>query len=331
MDIEAGVLNNIFNDGFDFDKTCLDVFRFQYDYNAVYKKYVDTLGVTAASVQTPEQIPFLPVRLFKTHKIMTTGFIPDLLFESSGTTETVNSRHYVKHAVIYERSFFNCFERFYGNIKDWCIVGLLPSYLERQHSSLVYMVQQLVKQSKHPQSGFYLYNVDKLADTLEALERAKQKTLLIGVTFALLDFAEQYKIPLRHTVVMETGGMKGRRTEMIRAEVHDILKAAFSLNTIHSEYGMSELLSQAYSYGEGIFRTPGWMKVLLRDEEDPLTIKHTGDKVTRGLINIIDLANIYSCSFIATDDLGIIHPNGSFEVTGRMDNSDLRGCSLLAV
>ncbi len=331
MDIEAGTQSNIFFRGLDFDRTCVEVFRFQYQNNVIYKHYVEALGIEPASVQTPAQIPFLPVRLFKSHEIVTTRFKPQLIFESSGTTETINSKHYIKDIDIYENSFFTCFNRFYGNIEDWCVLGLLPSYLERQHSSLVYMVQKLVEKSAHPLSGFYLYDFEKLAHTVQVLEERKQKTLLLGVSFALLDFAEQYTIPLQHTVVMETGGMKGRRREMIRAEVHDVLKNAFSVNSIHSEYGMSELLSQAYSFGDGIFRSPDWMRILLREEEDPLSIIITGDRPVRGLINIIDLANIYSCSFIATDDLGVLYPDGSFEVTGRRDNSDLRGCSLLAI
>lgn len=332
MDIGTSLSNEIFKSSFDFDAICLQVFRFQYEHNNVYKKYVDTLKIDIATVTELTKIPFLPIRFFKTHDIKATGFEPEVTFESSGTTETINSRHYVKSKRIYEQSFLSAFEHFYGSPDGWCILGLLPSYLERQHSSLVYMVEELVHRSGHEKSGFYLYDFEKLYESLQALEQAGQKTLLIGVTFGLLDFVEQYRLPLQHTVVMETGGMKGRRKEMIRQEVHDILKDAFAIKEVHSEYGMTELLSQAYSKGNGLFQTPAWMRVVLRDEEDPLTLKAiatTGS--TRGLINVIDLANIYSCSFIATDDLGVLHGNGQFEVSGRMDHSDLRGCSLLAI
>lgn len=328
IDIES----ELFKNKLDFKLTALTVFQFQYKKNAVYKKYVDALGVNVEHVNVIEKIPFLPIRFFKTHQVTSTHFEPEIIFESSGTTETINSEHLVKHTKLYEKSFFNCFESFYGEAKDWCIIGLLPSYLERTRSSLVYMVQKLIEESAHEKSGFYLYNFDQLAQTLQLLELRKQKTLLIGVTFALLDFADRFQIPLKHTVVMETGGMKGRKKEMIRAEVHDKLKQAFNLDEIHSEYGMTELLSQAYSKGKGLFQTPNWMRVLLRDEEDPLTIKTKyGIEKQRGLINIIDLANLYSCSFIATDDVAVLHPEGTFEVTGRMDNSDLRGCSLLTL
>lgn len=332
MDIGTKLANDIFNGSVDFDTICLEVFRFQYQHNSIYKKYVDALQIDVATVGAPSEIPFLPIRFFKTHDVTATTFEPEVIFESSGTTETINSRHYVKEKRIYEQSFLYAFEQFYGDPAEWCVLGLLPSYLERQHSSLVYMVADLVKRSRHKRSGFYLYDFEKLYESLQVLERAGQKTLLIGVTFGLLDFVEKHQLPLHHTVVMETGGMKGRRKEMIRQEVHDVLKRAFALKEVHSEYGMTELLSQAYSQGNGLFRTPGWMRILLRDEEDPLTIKTSnGIHSTRGLINVIDLANIYSCSFIATDDLGVLHSNGQFEITGRMDNSDLRGCSLLAV
>lgn len=324
--------DTIFQAGFNFEETCLEVFQLQYGQNKVYKQYVDALGVEVSKVCRPEQIPFLPIRFFKTHKIVSTYFDAELVFESSGTTATTNSKHYVKDAAWYEKSFLTCFEQFYGKVDDWCVLGLLPSYLERGNSSLVYMVQKLVTRSTHPDSGFYLYDFEKLYQTLKRLEQEGKKTVLIGVTFALLDFAALYPLPLNNTIVMETGGMKGRKKEMIRNEVHDILKQAFSLDAIHSEYGMTELLSQAYSSGSGLYRTPDWMRIVLRDEEDPLSAKPLcGNDKTRGLINVIDLANICSCSFIATDDLGVLYSNGTFEVTGRMDNSDLRGCSLLAL
>lgn len=258
---------------------------------------------------------------------MTGDFKPAVIFESSGTTGTAGSRHYVRDTSMYEESFTRCFEMFYGPVQDWCIIALLPSYLERKNSSLVYMTEKLVRKSNHPQSGFYLDEFEKLSAALAGLEQMKQKTLLIGVTFALLDFCEKFPQELRHTIVMETGGMKGRREELIRDEVHGILKKAFGLQSIHSEYGMTELMSQAYSDGDGIFSCPPWMKILIRDEEDPFAVKTDG----RGIINVVDLANINSCSFIATDDAGRLNHNGTFEVLGRADGSDLRGCSLMVV
>ena len=326
------IIQNIFSEGFDFDKTTLEIFRFQYQNNPVYRSYVDEIKVNPDDVKVFYQIPFLPIRFFKTHKVVTTDFNPQMIFESSGTTETVNSRHYIKDLGLYERSFLSSFQNFYGDVKEFCIIGLLPSYLERKNSSLVYMVDKLIKESGHPQSGFYLNEFEKLSNVLKKLENQRQKILLFGVTFALLDFAEVYPMLLKSTIIMETGGMKGSKKEMVKQEVHGILKKAFSLDAIHSEYGMTELLSQAYSKGNGIFEVHETMKILLREEDDPLTIKQAqNNSPIRGTINIIDLANIYSCSFIATDDHGILYPDGKFEVTGRSDNSDLRGCSLLAL
>lgn len=316
----------------DFDDLALEVFRFQYAGNLLYKAYADALQLSPLQVRSVAQIPFLPVRFFKSHRIQSAAFEPAAVFESSGTTGSSNSRHFVKDTDLYRQSFRLGFELFYGSPGDWCIIGLLPSYLERQHSSLVYMVNDLIRQSGHAGSGFYLDEWEKLALLLTELERKRQKTLLIGVTFALLDFAERYAAggggPLQHTVIMETGGMKGRRKELVRQEVHNRLKTAFRVPVIHSEYGMTELLSQAYSGGDGIFRCPPWMKALVRDEEDPLTVS---TEPAGGAINVIDLANIYSCSFIATDDAGRIFSDGSFTVLGRLDNSDLRGCSLMTV
>jgi hypothetical protein len=309
----------------DFEQLALEIFHFQYENNPIYQQYVKALSIVGPEVRSLTQIPFLPIRFFKTHEIKTTAFEPQAVFESSGTTQTVNSRHFVKDLNLYRRSFSQAWEQFYGPAREWCIIGLLPSYLERRHSSLVLMVDELIKQSNHSFSGFYLYDHAQLAQVLQQMERLKQKTLLIGVTFGLLDFAEQYPMPLQHTVVMETGGMKGRRQEMTREEVHAILRSAFQCATIHSEYGMTELLSQAYSTGNGIFQCPGWMKVLVRQEDDPLEVHVTGS----GVINIIDLANLYACSFIATDDVGTVQPGGRFEIRGRMDNSDIRGCNLL--
>lgn len=317
-----------------FERLALEIFHFQYHHNSIYRQYTDAIKVNPKQVNTLAQIPFLPIRFFKSHPVQTTAFETPVVFESSGTTGTINSRHFVKDISIYEESFLRGFDRFYGSPKDWCIIALLPSYLERQNSSLVYMVNELIGKSNHPDSGFYLHEHEKLATVLKKLEVNRQKTLLIGVTFGLLDFSEKFHFPLQHTIIMETGGMKGRRKEMIRQQVHTILKEAFSVEAIHSEYGMTELLSQAYSTGDGIFQCPGWMKVIVRDEEDPLHIKlpdAENSDVLSGAVNVIDLANIYSCSFIATEDAGKIYPDNSFEILGRMDNSDLRGCSLLVV
>lgn len=308
-----------------FEALALEIFRFQAENNLVYKEFLQALKVDPATINDITRIPFLPVRFFKSHEIKTTAFEPQAVFESSGTTGSINSKHYVKDLSLYEESFTKGFELFYGPANKYCIIGLLPSYLERQNSSLVYMVDKLIQRTEHPQSGFYLNEHEQLSVVLQELGKQKQPTLLIGVTFALLDFAEKFSFPLQHTVVMETGGMKGRRKEMIRPEVHDILKRSFHLSAVQSEYGMTELLSQAYSKGEGLFNCPPWMKILMRDEEDPFVVNRSGS----GTINVIDLVNIYSCSFIATDDVGRLNANGSFEVLGRVDGSDLRGCSLM--
>jgi hypothetical protein len=309
----------------DFEQFALTIFRFQAAQNPVYRDYINALGVYPANIHSLRQIPFLPIQFFKTHRVASTEMPARIVFRSSGTTGTTSSKHYVSDLGLYETSFTKCFEIFYGPVKNWCIIGLLPSYLERKNASLVYMTEELIRRSGHPQSGFYLNETKPLARKLAELENQQQKTWLIGVTFALLDFARDCPQPLRHTVVVETGGMKGREREMIRYEVHDILKNAFQLPSVQSEYGMTELLSQAYSKGEGRFYTPPWMKMLVRDDEDPFHIKHEG----AGALNVIDLANLYSCSFIATDDAGRLNNDGSFEVLGRVEGSDLRGCSLL--
>ncbi len=303
----------------------LDLFRFQYANNPLYRQYTDHLGVDPQDVTGLEQIPFLPISFFKTRAVRTTDFIPEAIFASSGTTGVVTSRHEIKELDLYTRSFTTCFERFYGNITDWCVLGLLPSYLERDNSSLVVMVDALIRRSGQAESGFYLYDHEALFHLLQQLERRGQKTLLIGVTFGLIDFAEKYALSLHHTVVMETGGMKGRRREMTRGELHAFLTHRLGVKTIHAEYGMTELLSQAYSPAEGLFSCPPWMKVLVRSEDDPLEVRTRGE----GILNIIDLANRWSCGFLATEDVGRVHADGRFEVSGRVDNSDLRGCSLL--
>jgi hypothetical protein len=328
--------NKIFNVGQDnFERLCLDLFHFQYCNNKVYKAYTDTLRINVDDVRSLSRIPFLPIGIFKSHEVKTTEFEPKLVFESSGTTHSVNSHHFIKDIELYRQSFSKGFELFYGFPASWCIIALLPSYVERKNSSLIFMVDELIRQSQHVQSGFYLNEYRKLYDTLRQLEAQKQKTLFIGVSFALLDFAQQFSLPLKHTVIMETGGMKGRKAEMVRDELHHVLKGRFEVDAIHSEYGMTELLSQAYSKKEGIFQTPPWMKVLIREEEDPLQVSAAigsdSRLTTTGAINIIDLANVYSCSFIATDDAGKLHADGSFEVLGRIDDSDIRGCSLMTL
>ena len=319
--------------GTGFTEAALAVFHFQYDNNKIYRSYCDILETVPAEIRTVEQIPFLPISFFKTHDICSGDFKEELHFESSGTTGSVNSRHFVKDKTLYEESFIKTFRQFYGDETKFCIIGLLPSYLERSRSSLVYMVQELIKRSGHANSGFYLHDHEKLRTVLKENETAGQRTVLIGVTYALLDLAEDHPLPLRNTIIMETGGMKGRREELSRKEVHEILCSQFGLKQIHSEYGMTELLSQAYSSGSGIFYCPPWMKILLRSEDDPFEVfsNASENKPRSGAINIIDLANLYSCSFIATDDMGMLHADGSFEVTGRLDNSDLRGCSLMYI
>lgn len=335
--MNTSVKNNIdpqdifaLNDG-DFNELALSVFRFQCANNEVYKKYCDTLKITPNTINNIRHIPYLPIQFFKSQQVKTTEFNAEIIFESSGTTKTINSRHYVKSIDIYEKSFNKAFRNFYGDPADWCILALLPSYLERNNSSLVLMADQLIKQSGHELSGFYLDDFDKLKTTIIELEKRNQKTLLLGVTFALIDFAALATMPLKFTNIMETGGMKGRREEITRQEVHQILKNAFMLENIHSEYGMTELLSQAYSAGDGKFLCPPWMKILLREEDDPFNVNiGNANEIASGAINIIDLANIYSCSFIATDDAGKLYKDGSFEVLGRLDNADIRGCSLLS-
>lgn len=309
-----------------FEEVALEVFRYQVQNNHVYREYLELLKFDVNKVTHTCLIPFLPIQLFKTKKIHSAGRTPVLTFTSSGTTGAEISTHLIVNPVLYEKSFLTSFRMFYGNPEDYCILALLPSYLERQGSSLVYMVDRLIKKSNHSDGGFYLNEYKKLTETLNKLESQGQKVLLIGVTFALADLAEQCRMSLRNTVIMETGGMKGRRKEMIREELHSLLCNAFGVEAIHSEYGMTELLSQAYSKGKGIFKCPSWMKVSIRDPYDPFSQLPVG---RNGAINVIDLANIYSCSFIQTDDLGRIYPDGSFEVLGRLEGSQIRGCNLL--
>jgi hypothetical protein len=321
-------MNNLFLvSANNFEALALQVYQHQYIHNGLYAQYANSVGRTPLQVKTLTDIPFLPISFFKTHPVVTGHFEAAAVFESSGTTQTIASKHYVKDLEVYEQSFKKAFEQFYGAPHQYCIIALLPSYVERQNSSLVFMANQLMKQSNHPDTGFYLYEYEKLQQVLQKLEAAQTPCLLLGVTFALLDFAEQYPLSLKHTTVMETGGMKGRREEWTRHQVHQVLRDALGLGAIHAEYGMTELLSQAYSAGDGIFKTPPWMKILVRQEDDPFSIATNGN----GVINVIDLANIYSCSFIATDDAAKLYANGSFEILGRMDNTDIRGCSLMVV
>jgi Acyl-protein synthetase, LuxE. len=312
-----------------FDLIALKVFEFQFYNNNVYNQYCKLLNKTPDLVSSVKHIPFLPISFFKSHKIVTTVFNPELIFESSGTTGFNASRHYIKKASLYEASFTKAFNQFFGNIKNCCVLGLLPSYLERSNSSLVYMVDHLIRESSHPESGFYLYDYSKLNNVLQKLESTGVETVLFGVTYALLDFSNQYPNKLKNIKILETGGMKGRQKEMVKSELYDRLRSSFGLEHIYAEYGMTELLSQAYAI-DGIYSCPPWMKVILRDETDPLSTSEYVN-INSGAINIIDLANIYSCSFIATDDIGKIRPEGSLEVLGRLDNSDIRGCSLMVM
>jgi phenylacetate-coenzyme A ligase PaaK-like adenylate-forming protein len=310
----------------DFDSLALEIFRFQFEHNPVYAAFAKGIGKTPDVVKRVDEIPFLPVELFKTHKIYSSDKEPEIVFTSSGTTGQITSKHYVADVSLYQNSFRQAFRKFYGEVADWTILALLPSYLEREGSSLVMMAGELMKESMNSDSGFYLHNYEALFSVLDKLNKEGKKTMLLGVTYALLDLAEKFPLPLKNAVIMETGGMKGKRKEMVREEVHGILKNAFGVNEIHSEYGMTELLSQAYSKGNGIFNCPPWMKIKIREMNDPFSHAENGKT---GGVNIIDLANIYSCSFISTSDLGKLHADGSFEILGRFDEADIRGCNLM--
>ncbi|MHA7942769.1 LuxE/PaaK family acyltransferase [Formosa sp. 3Alg 14/1] len=311
-----------------FNEQALNVFKFQFKNNRTYRSFCDLLYIHPSDIKHYKDIPFLPIEFFKTRDILSSTEAVQCTFSSSGTTGSVTSKHLVTDTSIYEDSFRKGFAKAYGDIKDYVVLALLPSYLERNGSSLIYMVNDMINQSEHPESGFYLNNLSELKSKLIELDSSGQKVLLIGVSFALLDLVEAHQFQLNHTIIMETGGMKGRRKELIRTELHDILKAGFGVNEIHSEYGMTELLSQGYSKGHGVFNCPPWMKILTRDPEDALTIQTDGKT---GGINVIDLANVNSCAFIATQDLGKITGDNAFEVIGRFDNSDIRGCNLMAL
>lgn len=325
MNITTEAIFSIENDE-QFKKLALKIFKFQAEHCSVYKEYIHHLRTNIEAISEIEQIPFLPISFYKSHSILSKKNPIEITFSSSGTTGMIQSSHHVTNVKLYEQSYLQAFNQFYGNIEDYCFLALLPSYQQRSGSSLIYMVNDLIEKSKHPKSGYFLYNHDELLQTLKELKSKNQKTVLIGVTYALLDFVEQYDIDFPNLIVMETGGMKGKRKEMVREELHEQLTKGFGIKSIHSEYGMTELLSQAYSLGEGIFNCPNWMKVLIRDTNDPLTLIPNNKT---GGINVIDLANVNSCSFIATQDLGRIKPDQSFEVLGRFDNADIRGCNLL--
>ncbi|MDP5093864.1 MAG: acyl transferase [Polaribacter sp.] len=321
---------NIFNisSDNDFTKVALDVFKHQFENNKTYRSFCDLLYIHPSDIHKIEEIPFLPIQFFKSRKVLSSLDKVQEIFTSSGTTGSITSQHFVTDIKLYQESYLKGFAHFYGDIKDYVVLALLPNYLEREGSSLVFMVDDLIQKSNHIDSGFYLHNLEELAQKIITLEKKGQKILLIGVTFALLDLIEKHQFLLKNTIIMETGGMKGKRKELVREELHLLLKNGFGVAEIHSEYGMTELLSQAYSKGNGIFKTPPWMKILIRDTEDALTI--LPNQKTGG-INVIDLANYNSCSFIATQDLGKIHQNSTFEIIGRFDNSDIRGCNLMVL
>ncbi len=307
-----------------FQTIALEVYNFQFHNNILYRRFSLAMGKEPSMVRSTGDIPFLPISFFKTHEVRTTAFETQLIFESSGTTGSVNSKHFIKKPSLYEKSFLRGFENYFGEPGNFCILGLLPSYLERKNSSLVYMVHELIKKSGHKKSGFYLNDHEKLKNVLLSLEQEGQETILFGVSYALLDFADDFPMQLKYTRVVETGGMKGRRKELTKPELYNALKKGLGIDKVYAEYGMTELLSQAYAEN-GLYTTPPWMKVFMRDETDPLSYVENGRP---GVMNVIDLANLYSCSFIATEDAGK-YINGKFEVLGRINNSDIRGCSLM--
>ncbi len=312
----------------EFTDLTLSVFKHQFTNNKVYRSFCDLLYVHPSDVNKLEDIPFLPIQFFKQRKVISSLKEVEEVFTSSGTTGSITSKHFVTDISLYKNSYLKGFKNFYGDIEDYVVLALLPNYLERKGSSLVFMVDDLIRKSNHIDSGFYLNNLEELAEKLNELNNKNQKVLLVGVSFALLDLIEKYQFKLKNAIIMETGGMKGRRKELIREELHQLLQKGFGVDKIHSEYGMTELLSQGYSKGNGVFETPPWMKIFIRDTEDALT--PLGDQKSGG-INIIDLANYNSCSFIATQDLGKTNKDGTFKVIGRFDNSDIRGCNLMVL
>ena len=318
--------DKIFNvDDKNFEQIAFEVFQFQYINNNIYKSYCDLLKKTPSNIGDISGIPFLPISFFKSHSVMCTKKY-DKVFHSSGTTNENLSKHYVSDINIYEQSFLKNFIDNYGDPKDYVILGLLPNYMENENSSLIYMVNNLIELSESNDSGFFLKEYDFIIEKMKSLARENKKIILVGVSYALLDLTESKNLNFENTIIIETGGMKGRRREMIKKELHETLKERTGLKKIHSEYGMTELLSQAYSKGDGIFSCPNWMRVYIRDINDP-NFLYSNNK--SGGINIIDLANINSCSFIATEDMGSLHKNGNFEIMGRIDHTDTRGCNLL--
>lgn len=310
-----------------YEQAALTLFRFQAKKNPVYKAYIESIGIDQNTVQYADEIPFLPISFFKSHQVICSDFQANDFFESSGTTATVNSRHYFPDTKLYQTCFLHHFQAFYGAPSQYVFFCLLPSYLEREHASLVCMAETLIKKSNHRESAFYLHDFQKLSEELAKAIKTKKKIILLGVTFALLDFAEAYPMDISSVIVMETGGMKGRREEWTRPQVHEFLKEKWNLPAVHSEYGMTELFSQAYSDGEGLFWPANLMRLSVRDRDDPFSNFRTGN----GCINVMDLGNLYSCGFIATDDLGEVNADGSFRILGRIDYAALRGCSLLSV
>ena len=315
-------------DSVSFSETALRIFRFQAENNPVYRQFISSLRKTISGIKKINDIPFMPVEFFKSQTVAIENLSFDIVFESSRTTGDTPGRHFVHDLKLYERSLQSSFRYFYGDPSEYLITALLPSYTERQNSSLIYMMNGLITDSRNSDSGFYNDNPEDLIRTLHLAKASGQKRLLLGVSFALLDFANDYSPDLSGTIIMETGGMKGRRKEITREELHETLRVKLNVQSVHSEYGMTELLSQAYSKDNGIFYCPPWMKIIVRDPSDPFTI--TDEQGTTGGINIVDLANIYSCSFIATSDFGKLYENGGFGVSGRFDNSDVRGCNLMA-
>jgi hypothetical protein len=319
----------------EFNDYAVDLFKFQYENNEVYRAFCDGIHTPVENVSSIDMIPFLPISFFKTHQIKTTSFIEEKIFTSSGTTGMEFSQHFVKDLYIYKQAFTASFNHFYGDFSNYTFIALLPNYLERNNSSLIFMMDHFISHSFHSDSGYYLYNHDELFQKLNDLKAKGQKTILFGVTYALLDFIEKYQLDFPELIVFETGGMKGRRKELVKEALHQILKQGFGVNTIHSEYGMCELLSQAYSAGNNLFLAPPWMKMVIRDEKEPIPSqkmqKTYGNQPKTGVINIIDFANIYSCSFIATEDLGRVHEDGSIELLGRLDSAQIRGCNLLVI
>jgi hypothetical protein len=309
-----------------FESLALDLFHYQSKHNKIYANYLTALNVNTNKIKSVYSIPFLPISFFKSHEVITDSWSPTRIFESSGTSDITTSKHLIQDQYMYLTNTLTIFKSNYGEPENYHILSLLPSYLERNNSSLVMMVDSLIKSSKSEYSGFYLDEFDKLADTLKLACNSNRKVMLIGVSFGLLDFIEKYQFKMPELIVIETGGMKGRRKELIRLELHQLLKNGFGVKNIHSEYGMTELLSQAYSFKDGQFESPPWMKILIRDVNDPFTYLNTKRS---GGINVIDLANTHSCAFIETQDVGFISDDNTFEVLGRFDNSDIRGCNLL--